>query len=42
MFGPKDNKELAELRDSSNNIGRGTILEGDIQTYGNKHSLGRI
>ena len=35
MFGPKDSKEMAELRDSSNNIGKGTVLEGDIQTYGN-------
>ncbi len=42
MFGPKDSKELAELRDSSNNIGKGTILEGDIQTYGNIRIEGKV
>ena len=42
MFGPKDTKELAELRDSSNNIGKGTILEGDIQTFGNLRIEGKV
>jgi cytoskeletal protein CcmA (bactofilin family) len=42
MFGPKDSKELSELRDSSNNIGKGTILDGDIQTYGNLRIEGKV
>lgn len=42
MFNNKDNKDLAELRDSSNNIGKGTILEGDIQTFGNIRIEGRL
>lgn len=35
-------KDLTELRDSSNNIGKGTILEGDIQTFGNIRIEGRL
>ena len=33
---------MAELRDSSNNIGKGTVLEGDIQTYGNIRVEGKV
>ncbi len=43
MFNNKENKkDLNELRDSSNNIGKGTILEGDIQTFGNIRIEGRL
>lgn len=43
MFNNKENKkDLTELRDSSNNIGKGTILEGDIQTFGNIRIEGRL
>jgi cytoskeletal protein CcmA (bactofilin family) len=43
MFNNKDTKkDLTELRDSSNNIGKGTILEGDIQTFGNIRIEGRL
>jgi cytoskeletal protein CcmA (bactofilin family) len=43
MFTKEPNKkDLTELRDSSNNIGKGTILEGDIQTFGNIRIEGRL
>lgn len=40
--GKETKKDLTELRDSSNNIGKGTILEGDIQTFGNIRIEGRL
>jgi cytoskeletal protein CcmA (bactofilin family) len=38
----KDQKEVEELSNSSNIIGKGTILEGTLETYGNVRIEGKI
>lgn len=38
----KDQKEVEELSNSSNIIGKGTILEGAIETYGNVRIEGKV
>jgi len=43
MFTTKDEKKAAEeISNSSNVIGKGTVLEGNIETYGNIRIEGRI
>ena len=43
MFTSKENQKVAEeLRDSSNNIGKGTLLKGDVETYGNLRVEGKV
>ena len=42
MFANKEEKKIAEeISNSSNNIGKGTILTGNIETYGNIRIEGR-
>ena len=43
MFANKEEKKLAEeLTTSTNNIGKGTVLTGNIETYGNIRVEGRV
>lgn len=43
MLTSKEQKRVAdEISNSSNNIGKGTFLEGNIETYGNIRIEGRI
>ena len=43
MFTTKEEKKAAEeISNSSNVIGKGTILEGNIETYGNIRIEGRV
>lgn len=43
MFNSKEEKKAAEeLSNSSNNIGKGTTLEGNIETFGNIRIEGKI
>jgi cytoskeletal protein CcmA (bactofilin family) len=44
MFGNKKQEELAaqELHNSANTIGKGTVIRGDIETYGNIRIEGEI
>lgn len=43
MFNSKqDHKEAEQLSNSSNIIGKGTVLEGNIETYGNMRVEGKI
>ncbi|MFY0626529.1 MAG: polymer-forming cytoskeletal protein [Reichenbachiella sp.] len=43
MFNKKqDMKETEELSNSSNIIGKGTVLNGDIETYGNIRVEGKV
>jgi cytoskeletal protein CcmA (bactofilin family) len=43
MFNSKQEiKEVEELSNSSNIIGKGTVLSGDIETYGNIRIEGKI
>lgn len=43
MFSSKEEKRVAEeISNSSNNIGKGTFLEGNIETYGNIRIEGKI
>ncbi|HMP98475.1 MAG TPA: polymer-forming cytoskeletal protein [Cyclobacteriaceae bacterium] len=43
MFNSKEEKKAAEeLSNSSNNIGKGTTLEGNIETYGNIRIEGKV
>ena len=43
MFNNKQEiKEVEELSNSSNIIGKGTTLNGDIETYGNIRVEGKI
>jgi len=43
MFSSKENSKVAQdLSNSSNIIGKGTTLEGDIEAYGNIRVEGRI
>ena len=38
----KDQKEAQEISTSSNNIGKGTIVEGTIETFGNIRIEGKV
>lgn len=43
MFNSKEDHKVAEeISNSSNIIGKGTILQGDIETYGNLRIEGKI
>ena len=42
MFNKTDQKETQELSNSSNIIGKGTILEGNIETFGNIRIEGKL
>lgn len=43
MFTSKEQKRVAEeISNSSNNIGKGTFLEGNIETYGNIRIEGKV
>jgi cytoskeletal protein CcmA (bactofilin family) len=43
MFNSKEEKKAAEeISNSSNNIGKGTTLEGNIETYGNIRIEGKV
>jgi len=43
MFSSKENQKIAqELSNSSNIIGKGTTLEGDIEAYGNIRIEGKV
>jgi cytoskeletal protein CcmA (bactofilin family) len=43
MFTNKESrKELVEISNSSNTIGKGTTITGDIETYGNLRLEGRL
>ena len=43
MFANKEEKKIAEeISNSSNNIGKGTILKGNIETFGNIRIEGRM
>ena len=43
MFTSKEEKRVAEeISNSSNTIGKGTFLEGNVETYGNIRIEGRI
>jgi len=43
MFNSKEEKRVAEeISNSSNNIGKGTYLEGNIETYGNIRIEGKV
>lgn len=38
----KDQKEAQEISTSSNNIGKGTVVEGKIETFGNIRIEGKV
>jgi len=42
MFNKQEVKETEELTNSSNSIGKGTVVTGDIETYGNIRVEGKI
>ena len=42
MFNKEDKKVADELSNSSNIIGKGTSLEGDIESYGNIRVEGKV
>jgi cytoskeletal protein CcmA (bactofilin family) len=43
MFTSKEEKRVAEeISNSTNNIGKGTFLEGNIETYGNIRIEGKV
>ena len=43
MFTSKDQKKVAEeISNSTNTIGKGTVLEGSIETYGNIRIEGKV
>lgn len=42
MLNKKDQKEVEELSNSSNIIGKGTILEGNVETFGNVRIEGKV
>jgi cytoskeletal protein CcmA (bactofilin family) len=43
MFTSKEQKRVAEeISNSSNNIGKGTFLEGNVETYGNIRIEGKV
>lgn len=43
MFTNKEDKKVQEqIKDSSNNIGKGTVLQGNIETFGNIRIEGKV
>ena len=42
MFSKEEKKEAEELSNSSNTIGKGTTVEGNIETFGNLRVDGRV
>jgi cytoskeletal protein CcmA (bactofilin family) len=42
MFNKDENKVAEELSNSSNTIGKGTTIEGNIETYGNLRVDGKV
>lgn len=42
MFNKSEQKEAEELSNSSNIIGKGTVMHGNIETYGNLRIEGKI
>ncbi|MEP0366549.1 MAG: polymer-forming cytoskeletal protein [Cyclobacteriaceae bacterium] len=42
MFNKQDQKTAEEMSNSSNIIGKGTILEGNIETFGNLRIEGKV
>ena len=42
MFTKEEKKVAEELSNSSNSIGKGTTIEGNIETYGNLRVDGRV
>ncbi|MDH5609779.1 MAG: polymer-forming cytoskeletal protein [Cyclobacteriaceae bacterium] len=42
MLSKKEQKEVEELSNSSNIIGKGTILEGNLETFGNIRIEGKV
>lgn len=42
MFNKTDQKQAEEMSNSSNIIGKGTILEGNIETFGNIRIEGKV
>lgn len=43
MFTSKEDHKVAEeLRDTSNTIGKGTVIEGNIETFGNIRIEGKV
>lgn len=42
MFNKQDNKVAEDLSNSSNIIGKGTILEGHLETFGNIRIEGKV
>ena len=43
MFTSKEQKKVAEeISNSTNTIGKGTVLEGNIETYGNIRIEGKV
>lgn len=42
MFNKAEQKEAEELSNSSNIIGKGTVINGNIETYGNLRIEGKI
>jgi cytoskeletal protein CcmA (bactofilin family) len=42
MLNKRDQKEAEELSNSSNIIGKGTVMEGNLETYGNVRVEGKI
>ena len=42
MFNKEEKKVAEELSNSSNTIGKGTTIEGNIETYGNLRVDGRV
>lgn len=42
MLGSKDTKRAEEVSNSSNTIGKGTFLEGNVETFGNIRIEGKV
>lgn len=42
MFNSKEKKELEQLSNSSNHLGKGTIIKGDLESYGNIRIEGNV
>lgn len=42
MFGKESKKELEEISNASNHLGKGTVISGNIESYGNIRIEGEI
>ena len=42
MLGKKEQREVEDLSNSSNIIGKGTILNGNMETFGNIRVEGKV